>query len=73
MGTGSGVACQEAAVRVFRLFGIRTETFLLCEPEPLVGYPDPLITLLLAAGVGDYPEQVMVTEVSYGSHQQNVM
>jgi len=45
---GPGLACQEAADRVVALFWNRTELFLQSTPKPLVGYPDPLLTLLLA-------------------------
>jgi len=45
-GTGPGLACQKAAGRVFGRFWNRTELFFRSKPEPLVGYPDPLLILL---------------------------
>jgi len=45
MGTGPGLARQEAACRVFGQFWNRTEPYFQSKPRPLVGYPDPLLTL----------------------------
>ena len=47
-GMGPGVARQESAVWVFRRFWNRTDPFLQSKPEPLAGYPDPLLTLTLS-------------------------
>jgi len=44
MGTGTGLALQGAAVRVFGRFGNRTEPLIPAKPAPLAGYPDPLLT-----------------------------
>jgi len=45
MGTGPGLARQESAGWVFGQFWIRTNPFLRSKPGPLVGYPDPLLTI----------------------------
>jgi len=44
-GTGPGLARQESAGRVFGRVWKRTDLFLRSKPGPLVGYPDPLLTL----------------------------
>jgi len=44
-GTGLGLARQDSAGRVFGRFWNRTDAFLRSKPGPLVGYPDPLLTL----------------------------
>jgi hypothetical protein len=46
MGTGMGLARQEAPGRVFGLVWNRTEPFFRSKSRPLAGYPDPLLTLL---------------------------
>src|SRR5882757_6105835 len=46
-GTGPGLARQESAGRVFGRFWNRTDPFLRSKPGPLVGYPDPLLTLVV--------------------------
>jgi len=46
-GTGPGLACQDAAGGVFGQFRNQTERFFLSKPGPLVGFPDPLLTLLI--------------------------
>jgi len=38
---------QEAGGRVFEWFWNRTELFVWFKPKPLVGYPDPLLTLVI--------------------------
>jgi len=58
IGTGTGVAHQGAAGRVFRLVWNPTELFFLFKPGPLAGYLDPLLTqhkpgVLDQAGVCD--------------------
>ena len=45
MGTGTGLACQEALGRVIGWVWNRTEPFFRSKPGPLVGYPDPLLKL----------------------------
>jgi len=45
-GTGPGWAHQQSAGRVFGRVWNRTDPFLRSKPGPLVGYPDPLLTLV---------------------------
>ena len=45
MGTGSGLARQESAGRVFGRVWNRTDSSLQSTPGPLAGYPYPLLTL----------------------------
>jgi hypothetical protein len=44
-GTGSGLSRQEFARRVFGRIWNRNDPFLQSKTGPLVGYPDPLLTL----------------------------
>jgi hypothetical protein len=46
-GTGPGLARQESAGQVPRRVWHQTDMFLRSKPRPLVGYPDPLLTLAL--------------------------
>jgi len=46
-GTGTGLACQEAAGQVFGQVWDKTKPFLLSKLRPLAGYPDLLLTLLV--------------------------
>jgi len=46
MGTGQGLACQEAAGRVSGLVWNQTDQLLESEHCPLADYPDLLVTLL---------------------------
>jgi len=45
MGTGSGLACPEAAGQVFGWVCNWTNLILRSKPGPLTGYPDPVLTL----------------------------
>lgn len=45
MGIGPDLAPQEAACQVFGSVWNRTDALLRSNPKPLVGYPDPLLTL----------------------------
>ena len=44
-GTYTNLARQEAADQVFGQVCKQTKPFLKSQPEPLAGYPDPLLTL----------------------------
>jgi len=44
-GKGTGLACQEAAGQVFGVVWNRTDPVLRSKPGPLVGSPDPFLTL----------------------------
>jgi hypothetical protein len=52
MGTGMGLARQEAPGWVFGRAWNRTEPFFRSKPRPLAGYPDPLLTLVLGRSLG---------------------
>ena len=47
-GTGTGLARQEAAGRVFGQFWSGTELFFRSKSVPVAGYPDPVLTLQIA-------------------------
>jgi len=47
MGTGTGLARQQAQDRVFGRAWNRTEPFFRSKPRQLAGYPDPLLTLII--------------------------
>ena len=49
-GTGPGLDHQEAASQVSGRFWNRTEPFFLFNLGPFVGYPDPLLSVVLADG-----------------------
>jgi len=46
-GQGPGLDRQEAKGRVLVRFWIQTELFMRSKPGPLVGYPDPLVILVI--------------------------
>jgi len=48
-GTGTHLASQQAAARVFVWFWNQTEPFIQSKPGPLAGYPDPLLTLIVVS------------------------
>jgi len=52
-GTGPGLAHQDPAGRVFGRFWNRTKLFFRSKPGPLVGYPDPLLTLKIPENSGN--------------------
>ena len=47
-GTGPGLARHESAGRVFGRLWNPTDPFSRSKPGPLAGYPDPLLTLVVA-------------------------
>jgi len=55
-GTGSGLACQEAAGQVFGRVWNQTDPFLWSKPGPLAGYSDPLLTLAIRGLERESPE-----------------
>jgi len=50
LGKGPGLALQHSADGVFEQLWNYTDMFLLSKPGPLVGYPGPLLTVLLDLG-----------------------
>jgi len=52
IGTGTGLAHQDAPGLVFGRVWNRTKLFFRFQPGPLVGYPDPLLTLPTRLGDG---------------------
>lgn len=50
MGIGPRLIYHDPLGQVFRWFWNHTATFLLSEHGPLVGYPDPLLTLVTVVG-----------------------
>jgi hypothetical protein len=69
-GTGTGLARQEAVGRVFGRFWNRNEPLIRSKPGPLVGYPDPLLTLVHDTLIGQISPQALRSAVI---GQYNVM
>jgi len=71
MGTGPGLARQDAAGRVFRQFWNQTETFFRFEPAPLAGNPDLLLSLLTGHIAYLPPLLCTCNAMMYTHHQNN--